>query len=59
LTKLIPISQIVFGTDFPYRTASDHVKGLTDYGFAANDLQAIDRDNAARLIPRLKAEPKP
>jgi predicted TIM-barrel fold metal-dependent hydrolase len=55
LTRLIPVSQIVFGTDFPYRTAIDHVKGLADYGFSASDLQAIDRDNAARLMPRLKA----
>jgi 6-methylsalicylate decarboxylase len=55
LTRLIPVSQIVFGTDYPYRTAIDHVKGLTDYGFSAGDLQAIDRDNAVRLIPRLKA----
>jgi hypothetical protein len=30
------------------------VKGLTEYGFGASDLQAIDRDNALRLIPRLK-----
>jgi len=55
LTRLIPVSQIVFGTDYPYRTAIDHVKGLTDYGFSAGDLQAIDRDNAVRLMPRLKA----
>ena len=55
LTRLIPISQIVFGTDFPYRTAIDHVKGLTDYGFSASDLQAIDRDNALRLLPKLRA----
>jgi len=55
LTKLIPVSQIVFGTDFPYRTAIDHVKGLADYGFGASDLQAIDRDNAIRLMPRLRA----
>ncbi len=55
LTKLVPTSQIVFGTDFPYRTAIDHVKGLTDYGFSASDLQAIDRDNALRLMPRWKA----
>src|SRR5712692_10620204 len=41
LTRLIPISQIVFGTDYPYRTAGD--------------LMAIDRDNALRLLPRLKA----
>ncbi len=55
LTRLIPVSQIVFGTDFPYRTAIDHVKGLTDYGFSASDLQAIDRDNALRLLPKLRA----
>jgi predicted TIM-barrel fold metal-dependent hydrolase len=55
LTKLIPVSQIVFGTDYPYRTAADHVKGLTDYGFSAGDLMAIDRDNALRLLPQLKA----
>jgi predicted TIM-barrel fold metal-dependent hydrolase len=46
---------VVFGTDFPYRTAADHVKGLTAYGFSASELQAIDRENALRLIPRLKA----
>jgi predicted TIM-barrel fold metal-dependent hydrolase len=55
LTKLVPVSQIVFGTDFPYRTAAEHVKGLTDYGFSASDLQSIDRDNAVRLLPRLTA----
>jgi predicted TIM-barrel fold metal-dependent hydrolase len=55
LTRLIPVSQIVFGTDFPYRTAIDHVKGLTEYGFSASDLQAIDRDNALRLLPKLRA----
>jgi predicted TIM-barrel fold metal-dependent hydrolase len=49
------VSQIVFGTDFPYRTAADHVKGLTAYGFSASDLARIDRENAVRLIPRLKA----
>lgn len=54
LLKLIPASQVVFGTDFPYRTAADHVRGLTDYGFSAGDLQAIERDNALRLMPRLK-----
>jgi len=55
LTRLIPISQIVFGTDYPYRTAADHVKGLADHGFTTGDLMAIDRDNALRLLPRLKA----
>jgi 6-methylsalicylate decarboxylase len=54
LMKLVPVSQVVFGTDYPYRTAADHVKGLADYGFSASDLQAIERENAARLLPRLK-----
>jgi predicted TIM-barrel fold metal-dependent hydrolase len=55
LTRLVPISQIVFGTDFPYRTAADHVTGLAAYGFGASDLRAIERDNAVTLMPRLKA----
>ncbi len=53
LAKLVPISQIVFGTDFPYRNAAEHVKGLTA-AFSGDDLKAIDRDNALRIIPRLK-----
>src|SRR6201986_1745323 len=32
LTAVIPASQILFGTDFPYRTAIDHVKGLRTSG---------------------------
>lgn len=54
LLKLVPLSQVVFGTDFPFRSAADHVKGLTDYGFSAGDLRAIDRDNALKLLPRLR-----
>jgi predicted TIM-barrel fold metal-dependent hydrolase len=55
LTRLIPMTQIVFGTDYPYRTAADHVAGLAQYGFPPADLQAIDRDNALRLLPRWRA----
>jgi predicted TIM-barrel fold metal-dependent hydrolase len=55
LMRLVPVSQVLFGTDFPYRTAAEHVKGLADYGFSAGDLAAIDRENALRLMPRLKA----
>ena len=55
LTKLVAASQILFGTDFPFRTSADHVKGLTDYGFSASDLRAVEWDNALRLMPQLKA----
>jgi 6-methylsalicylate decarboxylase len=53
LTKLVPSSQILYGSDYPYRTGPDTVKGLTAYGFSKADLKAIGRDNALKLIPRL------
>jgi 6-methylsalicylate decarboxylase len=54
LTAVIPTSQIVFGTDFPYRTSIDHVKGLRDCGlFTEAQLMEIERDNALKLLPRL------
>ncbi len=54
LAKLIPISQIVYGTDFPYRTAAEHTKVVTAY-FKGDDLMKVDRENALRLLPRLKS----
>lgn len=54
LVSLVPVSQVVFGTDFPFRTSEDHVKGLTAF-FNAADLKAVDRENALRLLPRLRA----
>src|SRR5580658_2501995 len=50
LAKLVPVSQIVFGTDFPYRTGAEHVAGLTAR-FGPEDLAAIDRENALRILP--------
>jgi len=46
----VDISQIVFGTVYPYRTGLEHVKGLTSI-FNPNDLKAIDRENALRILP--------
>ena len=53
LSKLVPASQIVYGTDFPYRTAADHTKGVTAF-FKGEDLAKVDRENALRLLPRLR-----
>jgi 6-methylsalicylate decarboxylase len=55
LTRLVSVSQILLGSDFPYRSGPDNVKGLIDYGFSDSDLQAIWRDNALRILPRLAA----
>jgi len=54
LTKLVDVSQIVYGSDYPYRTGADTVKGLTDYGFSESEMNAIGRGNAVRLMPRLR-----
>jgi predicted TIM-barrel fold metal-dependent hydrolase len=54
LTRLVAASQILFGSDYPYRTGEDHVKGLMEYGFPTDDLRAIERENALRLLPRLR-----
>jgi predicted TIM-barrel fold metal-dependent hydrolase len=54
LAKLVKTSQIVYGTDFPYRTAADHTRGVNET-FKGEDLRMVDRGNAERLIPRLKA----
>jgi len=56
LRKVVPISQIVFGTDYPFRTSIDHVKGLKECGvFSARDLRAVERENPLRLLPRHRA----
>ena len=52
ITKMVPISQILWGTDFPFRPGRDYVKGLGEFGFGATDLRAIERDNALTLLPR-------
>jgi len=55
LRKVVNLSQIVFGTDYPYRTCTEHVKGLKECGqFTAKELLAIDRGNALTLLPRYK-----
>ena len=52
VTKMMPISQLLWGTDFPFRPGSAYVKGLAEFGFSAADLRAIERDNALTLLPR-------
>ena len=54
VVKLVGLSQIVFGTDFPYRTAVETAQGLKER-FRPVELKAIDRGNALRILPQLKA----
>ena len=54
LMKVVPESQVVFGTDFPYRTSLEHVTGLVGCDFSNAQLMAIGRTNALALVPRLR-----
>ena len=52
LMKLVDVSQVLFGADYPCRTGEDHLKGIIDYGYSQADLCAIGRGNALRLMPQ-------
>jgi predicted TIM-barrel fold metal-dependent hydrolase len=56
LQKLVNADRILFGTDFPPGGSSQAVaRSLRDLQmFSENDLRAIERDNAVKLLPRLK-----
>jgi predicted TIM-barrel fold metal-dependent hydrolase len=54
LRRLVALPQILFGTDFPYRTAGDIAAGLAKCGLSDREIQAISRGNALRLFPRFK-----
>lgn len=53
LMKLVPPSQVVFGTDYPYRTCEEHVRNLATMELRPEDLAAIESGNARRLMPGL------
>jgi predicted TIM-barrel fold metal-dependent hydrolase len=55
LLKYVPISQVLFGTDYPYVSVTENVSDLGKVGLSASDLRAIESDNAMRLIARLRA----
>jgi predicted TIM-barrel fold metal-dependent hydrolase len=54
LMKIVNPSQVLFGTDFPFRNGAEEIGGLGAFGFEARDLRAIERDNALKLLPTLK-----
>jgi predicted TIM-barrel fold metal-dependent hydrolase len=52
---VVPASQILFGSDYPIVPLPISEGPLDHFGFSPSDLQAINRGNAERLFPRLKA----
>jgi 6-methylsalicylate decarboxylase len=54
LLKLVPVSQVTYGSDYPYFRL-DQMHDLDRLGLDVADLTAIGSANATRLIPRLGA----
>lgn len=52
LMNLVPTSQIMFGSDYPFVPLATTAEGLTRLGLSTAEVQAIGRDNAIRLLPR-------
>jgi predicted TIM-barrel fold metal-dependent hydrolase len=54
LFHMVPMSQVMFGSDFPYREAMEAVQGLANYKLSEADLRTIESENAYKMFPRLK-----
>lgn len=55
LKKVVPVSQILYGTDYWYRTSEETARNLmAAKAFTEAELRAISRGNAERLLPRYK-----
>ena len=51
LLKLVPLSQVLFGSDYPY--LGQNLESMAQVGLSQAELRAIDRENALALLPRL------
>ena len=55
LRNAVPVSQIVFGTDYPYRSFEWTAAGLEKCkAFTRDELDGIYRENALRLLPNFR-----
>jgi predicted TIM-barrel fold metal-dependent hydrolase len=52
---MVSVSQVMYGTDYPFRDGAEVNAGIADWGFNPADLRAIERENALKLLPRVKA----
>ena len=52
LLKFVPVSQVLFGSDYPYYSLEENVENLAAIPLTQAERRAIDRANAARLMPR-------
>ena len=48
------VSQVLYGTDYPYRDGAEVNDGIANWKFSAADLRAIENETARKLLPNLK-----
>lgn len=62
LRTLAPVSQILFGTDFPFQPAGNVARNVDQFrsleGLSDSDHRAIARSNALRLFPHFASDPQ-
>ena len=51
--SIVPLSQIVFGTDWPYAALPDTGDPAPELSYLGAERAAVDAGNAGRLVPRL------
>ncbi len=53
LLTLVPLSQVLFGSDYPYLTVAQNLEDIANSKLTPAQCLAIDRANALALFPRL------
>ena len=56
LFEMVGVSQVLYGTDFPYRDGAEVNGGIAAWNFSAADLRSIENETAKKLLPKLKTE---
>jgi 6-methylsalicylate decarboxylase len=55
LLDMVPVSQLMFGSDFPFRDGAEASAGFAAYTFSDADRAAINSGTALKLMPNLAA----
>jgi len=55
LFALVPATQVLLGSDYPFGSIGTSIHGLDEFGLPQDQVRSVYRGNAERLIPRLKA----
>ena len=53
ILDIVPMTNLLFGTDYPFWKPEETIHGLAGLNLPAADLAAIERGNALRLMPGL------